>query len=38
MGLIRGASPDNAIVLTDKGVQNGPLRFPNEFVRHKIPT
>ena len=36
MGLIRGASPKNAIILTSKGVQNGPLRFPNEFVRHKI--
>ncbi|HET9743429.1 MAG TPA: UDP-3-O-acyl-N-acetylglucosamine deacetylase [Terriglobales bacterium] len=36
MGLIRGASEENAIVLTDKGVKNGPLRFPDEFVRHKI--
>lgn len=36
MGLIRGACPENAIILTSKGVQNGPLRFPNEFVRHKI--
>ncbi|MGH9615483.1 MAG: UDP-3-O-acyl-N-acetylglucosamine deacetylase [Acidobacteriaceae bacterium] len=36
MGLIRGASQRNAIILTSKGVQNGPLRFPNEFVRHKI--
>ncbi|MDR5729835.1 MAG: UDP-3-O-acyl-N-acetylglucosamine deacetylase [Terriglobia bacterium] len=36
MGLIRGASEENAIVLTRQGVQNGPLRFPNEFVRHKI--
>jgi UDP-3-O-[3-hydroxymyristoyl] N-acetylglucosamine deacetylase len=36
MGLIRGASEDNVIVLTDDGVKNGPLRFPDEFVRHKI--
>lgn len=36
MGLIRGASEANAIVLTESGVKNGPLRFKNEFVRHKI--
>ena len=36
MGLIRGASEENAIILTRQGVQNGPLRFPNEFVRHKV--
>lgn len=36
MGLIRGASAENAIILTRQGVQNGPLRFPNEFVRHKV--
>lgn len=36
MGLIRGASEENAIILTHQGVQNGPLRFPNEFVRHKV--
>jgi UDP-3-O-[3-hydroxymyristoyl] N-acetylglucosamine deacetylase len=35
-GLIRGASPENAIVLTRDGVMNPPLRFPDEFVRHKI--
>ena len=35
MGLIRGGSLDNAIVLTDDGVMNGPLRFPDEFSRHK---
>jgi UDP-3-O-[3-hydroxymyristoyl] N-acetylglucosamine deacetylase len=35
MGLIRGGSLDNAIVLTDDGVMNGPLRFPDEFGRHK---
>lgn len=36
MGLIRGASPENAIVLGPKGPENGPLRFPDEFVRHKV--
>lgn len=36
MGLIRGASEENAIVLTTDGIKNGPLRFSNEFVRHKV--
>ena len=36
MGLIRGASRENCIVLTRDGVENGPLRFPDEFVRHKV--
>jgi UDP-3-O-[3-hydroxymyristoyl] N-acetylglucosamine deacetylase len=36
MGLIRGASEDNVIVLTPNGVKNGPLRFEDEFVRHKV--
>jgi UDP-3-O-[3-hydroxymyristoyl] N-acetylglucosamine deacetylase len=36
MGLIRGASAESAIILTRKGVENGPLRFPDEFVRHKV--
>src|SRR5207247_5941759 len=35
MGLIRGGSLENAIVLTNNGVMNGPLRFPDEFGRHK---
>lgn len=35
VGLIRGGSLDNAIVLTRDGVMNGPLRFPDEFGRHK---
>jgi UDP-3-O-[3-hydroxymyristoyl] N-acetylglucosamine deacetylase len=35
MGLIRGGSLANAIVLDDKSVLNGPLRFPDEFGRHK---
>jgi len=36
MGLIRGASPQNIIVLGTKGPENGPLRFSDEYVRHKI--
>jgi UDP-3-O-[3-hydroxymyristoyl] N-acetylglucosamine deacetylase len=36
MGLIRGATEENAIVLTRDGIKNGELRFPNEFVRHKV--
>src|ERR1700687_4864837 len=35
MGLIRGGSLDNAIVLNESGVMNGPLRFADEFGRHK---
>ena len=35
MGLIRGGSLDNAIVIDDKNIMNGPLRFPDEFGRHK---
>lgn len=35
MGLIRGGSVENAIVLDDKVITNGPLRFPDEFGRHK---
>jgi UDP-3-O-[3-hydroxymyristoyl] N-acetylglucosamine deacetylase len=36
MGLIRGASPECAIILTRRGIENGPLRFVDEFVRHKV--
>jgi len=36
MGLIRGAAPENCIVLSKTGVENPPLRFQDEFVRHKI--
>lgn len=36
MGLIRGVSDESAIILSRKGVENGPLRFPDEFVRHKV--
>lgn len=36
MGLIRGANMGNCVVLTRDGIVNGPLRFPDEFVRHKV--
>jgi len=36
MGLIRGASTANAIILGPKGPENGPLRFRDEYVRHKV--
>jgi UDP-3-O-[3-hydroxymyristoyl] N-acetylglucosamine deacetylase len=36
MGLVRGASLENCIVVSDTGPENGPLRFADEFVRHKI--
>ncbi len=36
MGLIRGASEESVIVLTRRGVQNGSLRFHDEFARHKV--
>lgn len=35
-GLARGGSVENCIVLDENGVMNGPLRFGNEFVRHKV--
>ncbi|WP_348267593.1 UDP-3-O-acyl-N-acetylglucosamine deacetylase [Edaphobacter paludis] len=36
MGLIRGVSDESAIILSRRGVENGPLRFEDEFVRHKV--
>jgi UDP-3-O-[3-hydroxymyristoyl] N-acetylglucosamine deacetylase len=36
MGLIRGADSGNAIILGANGPENGPLRFPDEYVRHKV--
>jgi UDP-3-O-[3-hydroxymyristoyl] N-acetylglucosamine deacetylase len=35
MGLIRGGSLENAIVLTKDGMLNGSLRYRDEFGRHK---
>lgn len=34
-GLIQGASAENTVVLDDADVVGGPLRWPDEFVRHK---
>lgn len=36
MGLARGGSLDNAVVVADHGILNPSLRFPDEFVRHKM--
>ena len=36
MGLIRGVSDASAIIVSQQGVENGPLRFTDEFVRHKV--
>ena len=36
MGLIRGASQDNCVVLSREGIENPPLRYKDEFVRHKV--
>ena len=37
MGIGLGAALDNTVVLDDTGVLNvGGLRFPDEFVRHKM--
>ena len=35
-GLIQGGSLENAIVLDDKKIINEYLRYPDEFVRHKV--
>jgi UDP-3-O-[3-hydroxymyristoyl] N-acetylglucosamine deacetylase/3-hydroxyacyl-[acyl-carrier-protein] dehydratase len=36
-GLIKGGSLENSLVIGDDRLMNeGPLRFPDEFVRHKI--
>lgn len=35
-GLIKGGTLDSAIVIGDESVLNEDLRFPDEFVRHKI--
>ena len=36
-GLARGGSLENTVVLDDAGVMNPEgLRFPDEFVRHKV--
>ncbi len=35
-GLARGASLENTVVLGEDGVVNPDLRFPDEFLRHKV--
>ncbi len=35
-GLAKGGSLDNAILIGEDGILNGPLRFPDELVRHKV--
>ncbi len=35
-GLIRGGSLENAVVLDHSGIVNNHLRYPDEFVRHKL--
>lgn len=35
-GLARGGTLKNAVVLDEERVVSGPLRFPDEFVRHKM--
>lgn len=35
-GLALGGDLDNAVVVGDNRILTGPLRFPDEFVRHKI--
>ncbi len=36
LGLAKGGSLENALVIGEEGVLNGPLHFPDELVRHKI--
>jgi len=35
-GLARGGSLENAVVISKNGILNPELRFPDEFVRHKM--
>ena len=35
-GLIKGGDLDCALVVGEQGVLNPPVRFPDEFVRHKV--
>ena len=36
MGLASGGRLNNFLLVAEEGVVNAPLRFPDEFVRHKI--
>lgn len=35
-GLLQGASPEMAVVLSETAVTQGELRWPDEFARHKL--
>ncbi len=35
-GLIKGGSLENAVVIGDEAILNDELRYPDEFVRHKV--
>jgi len=35
-GLIRGGNLENAVVIGDESILNDTLRYPDEFVRHKV--
>ena len=35
-GLIKGGSLENAVVISDDGILNDDLRYPDECVRHKV--
>ncbi len=35
-GLIKGGNLENAVVIGDEAILNDDLRFPDEFVRHKV--
>jgi UDP-3-O-[3-hydroxymyristoyl] N-acetylglucosamine deacetylase/3-hydroxyacyl-[acyl-carrier-protein] dehydratase len=35
-GLLQGATPEMAVVLSDTAVASGTLRWPDEFARHKL--
>lgn len=35
-GLIRGGTIENAVVIGDESILNDDLRYPDEFVRHKV--
>jgi len=35
-GLLKGASPEMAVVLDGTGIASGTLHWPDEFVRHKL--
>jgi UDP-3-O-acyl N-acetylglucosamine deacetylase len=36
MGLASGGRLNNTILVSERGIVNAPLRFPDEFARHKV--